>query len=146
MQGKTTIKQKQTGNLDTQQVQRLIEAPDAGASLCAGGYNPFGRHSVSQECADFMTVDATLTREFNQQILQGYVTGDLFELPAGVVSVVFGYENRRFDYDLDPGSVSGPFPGLILKIQPQARMNSTISSLKHLFLWLKTRSLQNLWT
>lgn len=111
MQCKTTIKQKQTGNLDTQQVQRLIEAPDAGASLCAGGYNPFGRHGVSQECADFMTVDATLTREFNQQILQGFVTGDLFELPAGEVSVVLGYENRRFDYDLDPGSVSGPVSG-----------------------------------
>ncbi|MEH8017461.1 TonB-dependent receptor [Rheinheimera muenzenbergensis] len=111
MEGKTTIKQTQTGNLDTQRVMDLLAAPDGGASICAGGYNPFGRNSVSQECADYMTLDATLSREFNQRIMQGYVSGDLFELPSGMLSVVLGYESRRFDYELDPGSLSGPVSG-----------------------------------
>lgn len=111
MQGKTTIKQTQTGNLDTQRMQTLIEASDAGASICAGGYNPFGRSDVSQACIDYLTLDATLSREFNQQIIQGFVSGDLFELPAGIMSVVVGVESRKFDYSLDPGSLSGPVSG-----------------------------------
>ncbi|MDF2176806.1 TonB-dependent receptor [Aliiglaciecola sp. CAU 1673] len=111
MQGKTTIKQTQTGNLDTQRMMDLLAAPDGGASICSGGYNPFGRNSVSQECADYLTLDATLSREFNQQIMQGYVTGDLFELPAGMLSVVLGMESRKFEYELDPGALSGPVSG-----------------------------------
>jgi iron complex outermembrane receptor protein len=111
MQGKTTIKQTQTGNLDTQKMQNLIEASDAGASICEGGYNPFGRNGVSQACQDYLTLDATLSREFNQQIIQGYVSGDLVELPAGIMSVVAGVETRKFDYALDPGSLSGPVSG-----------------------------------
>jgi iron complex outermembrane recepter protein len=111
MEGKTTIKQTQTGNLDTQRVLDLLAAPDGGASVCAGGYNPFGRNAVSQECADYMTLDATLSREFNQRIVQGYISGDLWELPSGMMSVVLGYETRRFDYELDPGSLSGPVSG-----------------------------------
>ncbi|MBU1310962.1 MAG: TonB-dependent receptor [Gammaproteobacteria bacterium] len=111
MEGKTTIKQTQTGNLDTQRVMDLLAAPDGGASICAGGYNPFGRNSVSQECADYITLDASLSREFNQRIMQGFVSGDLLELPSGMLSVVLGYESRRFDYNLDPGSLSGPVSG-----------------------------------
>lgn len=111
MQGKTNIKQTQTGNLDTQRIQNLLEAEDGGNSICEGGYNPFGRLSVSDQCVSYITVDATLAREFNQRIIQGYVTGDLVELPAGYMSVVVGVESRKFDYDLDPGSLSGPISG-----------------------------------
>lgn len=111
MEGKTIIRQKQTGNLDTQRIQTLLEAPDGGASICSGGYNPFGRHDVSDECVSYLTVDATTQSTFNQRIIQGFVTGELFQLPSGMVSVVLGYENRKFDYEFDPGSLSGPISG-----------------------------------
>ncbi|WCL53203.1 TonB-dependent receptor domain-containing protein [Gimibacter soli] len=111
MEGKTTIEQRQTGNLDTQRIQNALEAADGGASLCAGGYNPFGRQEVSQECVDYFTVDARTGTVFKQQIAQGYITGELFEAPAGPVSVVAGAETRHFKYDFDPGSLSGPVSG-----------------------------------
>ena len=37
--------------------------------------------------------------ELKQQIIQGFVRGDLFEMPAGDLSVVLGAESRRFKYD-----------------------------------------------
>ena len=111
MQGKTTIDQRQEGNLDTQKIQTLVEAADGGASICEGGYNPFGRLPVSQECADYMAISTGLSREFNQQVLQGYVSGDLMELPAGMMSLVVGVESRKFDYALDPGSAGGAISG-----------------------------------
>ncbi|GAA0361868.1 TonB-dependent receptor [Bowmanella denitrificans] len=111
MQGKTTVKESQTGNLDTQKVQNLIEAADGGASICEGGYNPFGRNEVSQACKDYMTIGATVATEYDQQILQGFVSGDLFETHAGMASLVVGYEVRKFEYDFDPGSLSGPVSG-----------------------------------
>ncbi|MFC3093849.1 TonB-dependent receptor [Alteromonas sediminis] len=111
MQGETTIRQTQTGNLQNQRLVNLVEAPDGGVSICEGGYNPFGRNPVSQECADYINISATTSTVLDQQIVQGYITGDVFELPAGAVSVVVGAENRKFEYAFDPGATSGSISG-----------------------------------
>ncbi|HEY0922159.1 TonB-dependent receptor domain-containing protein [Rheinheimera pacifica] len=112
MEGKTTISTAQTGNLNTQRIQELLEAPDGGASRCEGGYNPFGRQPVSQACIDYVSIDNTTVNELNQRIWQAYVSGDAFELPAGMLSTVFGIESRKFEYDFNPGALSGPVSGL----------------------------------
>ena len=52
--GKTTIDQEARGNVNVQQVQRLLEAPDGGVSLCAGGFNPFGVQPLSDACVAFV--------------------------------------------------------------------------------------------
>lgn len=110
-EGRTEIDETQTGALDTQRLQGLIEAADGGASVCAGGFNIFGRQPVSAECAAYLEVSTTLSTELKQQIAQAFITGPIFELPAGEMSFVLGAEYRGFEYDFDPGAASGPISG-----------------------------------
>ncbi len=110
-EGRTEIDERQQGNVDTQRLQTLLEASDGGDSLCAGGFNPFGRQAISAECATYLQVTNTLVNTFKQQIVQGFVTGNVTDLPAGPLSAVVGVEYRGFRYDFDPGSASGPVSG-----------------------------------
>lgn len=110
-QGRTQIDVSQAGNIDTQNLQTLLEAPDGGASICDGGFNPFGRQPISDECVAFLEVATSQSTDFTQDIAQLYVTGDVFEMPAGTVSVVLGAEYRGFEFDFDPGAASGPISG-----------------------------------
>jgi outer membrane receptor protein involved in Fe transport len=110
-EGDTEIDRTQQGNINTDRLQILLEAADGGASICAGGFNPFGRQPLSQQCIDYLEVSSTASTEFSQTVVQGYVTGDLVELPAGPVSVVLGAEYRGFDFAFDPGSGGGPISG-----------------------------------
>lgn len=111
-EGKTTIIETQSGNVDTERLQGLLEAADGGISQCEGGFNPFGRNPLSQECIDYLSVSSELETVFTQKIAQAYVTGPLTELPAGSLTGVLGAEHRRFTYDFDPGVVGGPISGL----------------------------------
>jgi iron complex outermembrane recepter protein len=109
--GRTTIDQEARGNVNVQRVQQLLEAPDGGASLCAGGFNPFGIQPLSQACVDFVDEVGVTKTQFTQKIAQAYVSGDLTELPGGPLGVVLGVESRKFKYTFDPGSLFGPIAG-----------------------------------
>jgi len=100
------------------QVQRLLNAPDGGASLCAGGFNPFGLQnalSISDECVSFITKDAVSVEETDQVQLQGQVNGELFDLGAGPVqlAVLGGYRRNTYEFtpDFDLTANSGFAPG-----------------------------------
>lgn len=109
--GRTTIDVAASGNVNVQKLQQLLEAPDGGNSLCAGGYNPFGIQSLSDACVDFLEETGFTRTMFTQNIAQAYVQGDLAELPAGTLSAVVGAESRKFRYEFDPGALSGPIAG-----------------------------------
>jgi len=56
------------------QVQRLLNAADGGASICAGGFNPFGdanARSLSAQCRAFITKDAFSKESLDQTQVQG---------------------------------------------------------------------------
>lgn len=110
-EGRTEIDETQSGNLDTQRLQTLIEATDGGDSICAGGFNIFGRQPISDECRQYLAASTTLSTEMKQQIAQAYITGPIYEMPAGDLSFVLGAEYRSFEYDFNPGSASGPISG-----------------------------------
>jgi outer membrane receptor protein involved in Fe transport len=110
-EGRTEIDQTQTGNINTQRLFDMLNAPDGGASVCDGGFNPFGRQPISASCLQYLQVSSTLSTEFTQQIVQGFVTGEIVQLPAGALSVVLGAEWRGFEYDFDPGASGGPVSG-----------------------------------
>lgn len=109
--GETTIDQAAKGNVNVQKVQQLLEAPDGGASLCAGGFNPFGIQPISQACVDFVDETGITKTVFTQKVAQGFVTGELAQLPGGPLSVVVGAESRKFRYSFDPGALFGPIAG-----------------------------------
>ena len=109
--GETTIDQEARGNVNVQRVQELLEAPDGGASICEGGFNPFGIQPLSDECVAYVDETGFTSTKFTQKIAQAYVSGELAQLPAGALSVVLGFEQRQFRYSFDPGALFGPIAG-----------------------------------
>jgi iron complex outermembrane receptor protein len=122
-EGRTEIDEIQTGNVDTQRLQGLIEADDGGASVCAGGFNIFGRQPISPECQDYLESTTVLSTAMKQQIATAFVRGPLYELPAGRMEAVLGAEYRGFEYDFNPGSASGPISGFTTQ-NPDAGTNA----------------------
>jgi outer membrane receptor protein involved in Fe transport len=65
--------------------------------------NPFGKGSISAECADYMSVDALNKIDVKQKIAEATITGPLFALPAGDLSAAFGvfYKKDEFSFIAD---------------------------------------------
>lgn len=88
-------------------VQTLLNAPDGGNSICAGGFNPFGlarSSSISQACRQYMTITAKSTEALTQTTIQGVVQGSLFALPAGEVKLAVLADHRKNTYRSSPDS------------------------------------------
>jgi outer membrane receptor protein involved in Fe transport len=90
------------GNASLSKMEELSFAADGGASLC-GGFDPFGKGSISAECIDYIAVDAGAEQTYEIGVLEGNLSGALFELPAGPIELVVGalYREDRFDYRAD---------------------------------------------
>ena len=110
-EGTTEIDTLSTGNFDITRGLQLLAAADGGASICAGGFNPFGINGLSDECIDYLQVDASTSTEFTQQIFQAYATGPIATLEAGDVELVIGGEHRYFEYNFNPGGLNSPVAG-----------------------------------
>jgi len=88
-------------------VQTLLNAPDGGASICAGGFNPFGlRNSsvISPACREYLTTTAKSTEDLRQTNVQGVVQGGVVELPAGELKVALLGAYRENKYQSSPDS------------------------------------------
>jgi iron complex outermembrane receptor protein len=55
----------------------------------------FGKGSITPEMANYIRVNPTLNTYNEQTTFMGYITGDLFEMPAGPVATAFGFEYRN---------------------------------------------------
>jgi len=103
------FKQEQTryNELNTLHVKNALDAEyaadgttiqcaseEARAEGCAP-LNLFGINSISTEAADYIRANPRITTEIEQINVVGYIAGDLFEMPAGAVSTVFGVEYRK---------------------------------------------------
>ena len=89
------------------QVQNLLNAPDGGASLCAGGFNPFGvinSSNISPACQAYMTTTAKSTEAITQLDIQGELQGPVASLPAGDIVVALLGDHRRNTYQYNPDS------------------------------------------
>ncbi|WP_120717356.1 TonB-dependent receptor domain-containing protein [Tsuneonella amylolytica] len=102
--GRTRSDSTTFNQISRSRFNQVVSAPDGGASLCAGGYDPFGFARASQACSDYLTFDTVDTSIFEQTVVQGNLTGSLFALPAGTVGFAVGAEYRRNAYEarIDP--------------------------------------------
>ena len=93
----------QTGNLLTSRIEELTFAPDGGVSLC-GGFNPFGSGSISAECMEYISIDASNHAEVDQTIAEASLSGPLMALPAGDLKAAFGvfYKEDKYQYAASP--------------------------------------------
>jgi iron complex outermembrane receptor protein len=87
----------------TSRIEELTFAPDGGVSIC-GGFNPFGRESISAECAAYIAVDGTDRASVDQTILEATLSGPLLQMPAGELRAAFGafYKKDEYRYTSDP--------------------------------------------
>jgi iron complex outermembrane recepter protein len=88
-------------------VQTLLNAADGGASICSGGFNPFGdanARSLSPACAAYMTKDTNSIEDLTQTQIQAQVNGKLFDLGAGPAQVAFVADYRKNTYSYAPDS------------------------------------------
>jgi hypothetical protein len=77
------------------------------ASICQGGFNPFGdanARSISAACAAYMTKDAVSTERLGQTQFQGQVNGKLFDLGAGPAQIALVASYRKNTYNYRPDS------------------------------------------
>ena len=113
-EGRTEIDIRQTGNIDTQRLQDVLAAQVPGSTTnttpCAQ-QNFFGDLPVSTACVNYLATAVNQSQEFTQQVGQVFIAGDIFELPAGPLSTVFGLEYRGFEYSSRYLSNPGPFSG-----------------------------------
>ncbi|MCW8999129.1 MAG: TonB-dependent receptor, partial [Kangiellaceae bacterium] len=111
--GKFTQKQTRHNELNTVRVAQALDAEyaadgvtiqcadaDARAAGCVP-LNIFGEGSITPEMADWIRATPSIETNVTQVNILGYIAGDLFEMPAGSVSSVFGFEYRRDKQDLE---------------------------------------------
>lgn len=92
-----SIRDPATGNI----VCRSLEARARGCVPV----NIFGQGTISAEAVDYIRADHTSTTETSQALIQGLISGDLFQLPAGAVKVSAGAEYRKDEIDFRPSYV-----------------------------------------
>lgn len=111
--GKYNEQLNQDGNVAVSRVESLLDAPDGGVSICEGGLNPIGANTLSAACAAYVGALAKNTTRIQQNQAEAVVNGDLFQLPAGDVSLAVGAYYNEMDYSfkadeiLATGDVSG---------------------------------------
>ena len=94
---------RQTANLLTSKIEELTFAPDGGVSIC-GGFDPFGLGSISTECMEYISTDASNHAEVDQTMVEASVSGPLIALPAGDLKAAFGvfYKEDKYQYTASP--------------------------------------------
>jgi iron complex outermembrane recepter protein len=115
--GRSVQTELQGGNVRRDRTQTLLNAADGGASLCAGGLNLFGSAPISQACKDYISLEAKNLTVVEQNVIEGVINGDVFELPAGMVQLAVGASYRDLDYDFKPDSALQP--GLVAGFNQQ---------------------------
>ena len=104
--GKFHQRQFRNNEIDVFKAKKALDAgyADDGSIQCndaearADGcvaLNVFGEGSITPEMANYIRVNPTLNTYNEQANIMGYITGDLFEMPAGPVATVFGFEYRK---------------------------------------------------
>lgn len=99
--------------------QRLIDAADGGASLCAGGLGIFGPGPVSAQCAAYIRRDTETRTRVAQTEFSASTSGTLFTLPAGEVkgAISANYRENSFDAMPDAGLQAGDIASVVA-VQP----------------------------
>jgi len=97
--------QSQLGNVSKSAFEELSLAADHGASICGSAINVVGINSIQPECAAHFTKSANNVESVKQTIMEGFVTGPMFEMPAGSAQAAVGVMWKEDDYKFLPDPV-----------------------------------------
>jgi len=85
-------------------LNRLVNAADGGASICAGGVDLFGAKPISAACFDYLHRIPVTKTDIRQQEVAGTISGSLFKLPGGdaKLAVTANYRHTKYTVSPDP--------------------------------------------
>ncbi len=86
-------------------MRNLLYAEDGGASICAGGFNPFSlaaSSSVSAECRAYLEAETHDYTQLEQTIFEANLSGSLFAMPAGDLKFALTLTTRDNEFEFDP--------------------------------------------
>ena len=114
----TDLVETQDPALLLSKMQTLLNAADGGASICAGGFNPFGLANgtgVSQACRNYIQADTHDFTQLSQDIFEGNLTGSILPLPAGNLkfSLTVGHRENKFETNPDPSRENSDIIGTL---------------------------------
>lgn len=111
--GKSVLDDISYGSVFTSKVQQLVSAADGGASICAGGYNPFAATN-SPECVAFISGVTRNRTETKQDVVELNLQGGIAQLPAGELRFAAGvaYRHNDFAFTPDPEQTTGNIVGI----------------------------------
>lgn len=90
------------------------KSEEARANGCVP-INLFGEGSISAEAANYVRATPEINTDITMTNVVGYITGDLFEMPAGAVASAFGFEYR---HDSQTVSTNVPEGGVTFNYVP----------------------------
>ncbi len=106
--GEMNHTEDQHGNVSRAAMRELTFAADGGKAIC-GGFNIFGAGKVSPGCAAYIAREVSNDTKIQQTVLEGFVTGSIFDLPAGAVKFSAGAQYRKDQFDYAPDALlQGP--------------------------------------
>jgi iron complex outermembrane receptor protein len=132
--GRTTENTTIKGMINRANFAALLNAPDGGVSMCAGGLDVFPftyLAPVSDACRQLLAVDAKNYQRITQKVGEANLTGTLFNLPYGELRFATGlaYRYNAFDFRPDAGLVvSNPVTHLTDLITSGQRTSPTAGS------------------
>jgi outer membrane receptor protein involved in Fe transport len=139
--GKTDEAEKVSGSMVASALNTLLNAPDGGASICSGGYNPFGLTRLSSQCLAYLTRTPLQTTRLTQDVAEANMQGRIVDLPAGQMRFAVGLDYRSNGYDYNPdGDIS---QGTIVGV-PSAAASTGSSNVKEAYAELLIPVLKNL--
>jgi iron complex outermembrane receptor protein len=101
---KAKFDNEQLGGASASATARLLNSPTGGTEFCAGGFNPFGNLTPSDDCIRYISRRTLNQNELEQRMVEASVQGALFELPAGEVRFAAGVDYRSNEYAFKPDS------------------------------------------
>ena len=113
--GKTTLITEMNGFAGLQNYRNVVTAPNWGANLldsvgpplffevqCTTGLPVFEDFTPSQDCIDSINTNMKHNTEIEQDIIEINLTGDVFELPAGMMAAAVGATTRENSFRWRP--------------------------------------------
>jgi iron complex outermembrane receptor protein len=101
----TDVVETQDKAILNSRMRNLLYAADGGASICAGGFNPFGlanSNGISADCRAYLEAETHDYTQLSQTIFEANLTGALFPMPAGDLRFAMTLGSRENDFEFDP--------------------------------------------
>ena len=146
----TDLVETQDKALLNSRMRNLLYAPDGGASICDGGYNPFGLANsmgISAACREYIEAETHDYTQLSQTIFEASLTGSLFSMPAGDLRFALTLDKRDndFEFDPDPSRENGDIIGTLQTFPAEGSTSVKEVALEFLVPLLRDKTLaQNL--